>query len=145
MRRPASADVRRLGSIFLAVAVILLFIAFKARSGGSPGISAGHRPTYAFRTGAAAFFAVLGLLCLILGERAAFIHRAWTALGEAMGRVVSPFVLTLLYFLVVTPFGLLFRLRRRDPLGLRPDPEAATYWREPAVKRTDRAGLLRQY
>jgi hypothetical protein len=66
-------------------------------------------------------------------------------LGAALGRFVSPVVLAVLYFLVVTPFGLVSRLRRRDPLGLKPDPKAATYWREPAMKRTDRERLLRQY
>jgi hypothetical protein len=102
-------------------------------------------PPWGLRTGAATVFAALGCVCLLLGERAGGVHRAWSALGAGLGRVVSPLVLAVLYFLVVTPFGLLSRLRRRDPLGLRPDPGAATYWREPASKRTDRERLLRQY
>jgi hypothetical protein len=133
--KPAAAEVRRLGAVFLAAAVLLFALsAWKAR--------AGHWP---WQTFAAALFAVLGLLCLALGRRAGGIHRAWTALGGILGRIVSPVVLAILYFLVVTPFGLVSRLRRRDPLGLRPDTKAETYWREPVIKRTDRARLLRQY
>lgn len=141
-----AAEVRRLGLIFLAAALILFALsAWKARAGHGPALwPAGHGPG-AIRTAAAAVFAALGILCVTLGARARGIHRAWTALGEALGRIVPPIVLTVLYFLVVTPFGLLSRLRRRDPLGLRPDPEAPTYWREPVSRRTDRAGLLRQY
>jgi hypothetical protein len=132
---PSAREVRRLGGVFLAAAALLFALsAWKARSGQWP-----------WQTAAALLFALLGLLCLARGERAGGIHRAWTVLGEALGRVVSPMVLAVLYFLVVTPFGLLSRLRRRDPLGLRPDPKADTYWREPAMKRTDRARLLRQY
>jgi hypothetical protein len=132
---PNAAEVRRLGAVFLAASVLLFALsAWKAR--------AGHWP---WQTAAAGLFAILGLLCLGLGKRASGIHRAWTALGDALGRIVSPVVLAILYFLVVTPFGLLSRLRRSDALGLKPDPKADTYWREPAVKRTDRARLLRQY
>jgi len=134
--RPATdAEVRRLGLVFLAAALILSALsAWKAR--------AGHWP---WQVGAAAFFAGAGLCCLALGERARGIHLAWTALGDALGRIVSPLVLGVLYFLVVTPFGLASRLRRRDALGLKPDPKLPTYWRPPASKRTERAGLLRQY
>jgi hypothetical protein len=132
-RPVTAAEVRRLGLIFLAAALILFALsAWKAR--------AGHWPWQA-----AAAFAAAGLCCLALGERARGIHRAWTALGDALGRIVSPLVLGVLYFLVVTPFGLLSRLRRRDPLGLKPDPKAPTYWRAPVSKRTERVGLLRQY
>jgi hypothetical protein len=132
---PTASEVRRLGAVFLGAAALLFALsAWKAR--------AGHWP---WQTFAAGVFAILGLFCLGLGQRAGGIHRAWTTLGDFLGRIVSPVVLAILYFLVVTPFGLLSRLRRRDPLGLRPDPKAATYWREPAVKRSDRARLLRQY
>lgn len=151
---PSSAEVRRLGAVFLLAALILFSLAaWKAHGAGSgPDAAAGGAPDTAFwpqpgfwQAAAAALFAGLGLACLALGTRAASIHRGWMALGEALGRVVSPVVLALLYFLVVTPFGLASRLRRRDPLGLRPDPRAPTYWREPVSKRTDRQGLLRQY
>ena len=143
-RPPVPGEVRRLGAVFLAAALILAGLsAWKARAGrmGDWG-DWGQLP---WQAAAAAAFAALGLLCLVLGARARGIHTAWTALGEAMGRVVSPVVLAVLYFVVVTPFGLASRLRRRDPLGLKPDPASPTYWRAPIRKRTDRAGLLRQY
>lgn len=130
-----AGEVRRLGLVFLAAAALLFALsAWKAR--------AGHWP---WQVGASAVFAGAGLYCLALGARARGVHRAWTALGDALGRIVSPLVLGVLYFLVVTPFGLLSRLRQADRLGLKPDHRIPTYWRAPASKRTDRAGLLRQY
>jgi hypothetical protein len=44
--------------------------------------------------------------------------------------VVSPVVLGILFYAVITPFGLLTRLLGRDPLRLRPNPQLATYWRD---------------
>ena len=150
-RRPPTAEaVRRLGAVFLAAAILLFALsAWKARAGHWPGQTWSWQiwswQIWSWQIAVAAVFAVLGLACVGLGEKARRIHLAWSALGEALGRIVSPVVLAVLYFLVVTPFGLLSRLRHRDPLGLKPDPKAATYWREPAIKRTDCARLLRQY
>jgi hypothetical protein len=135
--RPATAgEVRRLGAVFLAAACLLgALCAWKARHGGA----------WPWQAWAAIVFAAAGLACLGLGERARPIHRGWTALGDALGRIVSPVALAVLYFLVVTPFGLVFRLVRRDALGLRPDKRASTYWREPDERKSSRARMLRQY
>jgi Saxitoxin biosynthesis operon protein SxtJ len=57
-------------------------------------------------------------------------NRLWTKLGLLLGRVVSPIVMGLLFFLVVTPTAFLFRLLGKDPLRLAPEPDASTYWIE---------------
>ena len=54
-------------------------------------------------------------------------NRAWTKLGSLLSRVVSPVVMALLFFLVVTPCGILIRLLGKDPMRLAP---AKSYWIE---------------
>ena len=131
-----TVEVRRLGGVFLVAAALLgLLCAWKTRHGGP----------WPWQVWAVALFTAAGVVCLGLGARAAFIHRGWTALGDALGRIVSPIVLGVLYFLVLTPFGLAARMFRRDPLGLRPDPKLDTYWREPVERKTSRRRMLRQY
>lgn len=58
------------------------------------------------------------------------LNRVWTRFGLLLHTIVSPVVLGFMFFLVVTPTGLLMRLFRKDPLRLRFDPEARTYWVE---------------
>ena len=48
--------------------------------------------------------------------------------SHALGRVVAPLVLGVIFLLVVTPLGLLLRLLGKDLLRLRRTPGAATYW-----------------
>jgi len=48
--------------------------------------------------------------------------------GHQMGRIRGAVVLTLLFFLVLTPLALVLRLMKRDPLGLKPEPGLASYW-----------------
>jgi hypothetical protein len=45
-----------------------------------------------------------------------------------IGLVVSFVLLSLFYFLLITPVGLFFRLMGRDPLKRRFDAKARTYW-----------------
>ena len=57
-------------------------------------------------------------------------NKAWTAFGLLLHRVTNPLVMGILFFLVITPIGLLRRLFVRDPLGLRARPAGASYWHE---------------
>lgn len=52
-----------------------------------------------------------------------------------VGFVVSHLVLAGVYFLVVTPIGLLLRLAGKDPLQRRFDPSRTTYWTDREAER----------
>jgi hypothetical protein len=56
------------------------------------------------------------------------LNWAWFRLGILLGRIVSPVVMGLVYFLTVTPTALIVRLLGKDPLRLKADPSAASYW-----------------
>jgi hypothetical protein len=75
--------------------------------------------------GAAAAFALAALLKPSLLARP---NRLWTRLGLVLGKIVSPLALGLLYYAVLAPVGLLVRLTGKDPLRLRRDPAASSYW-----------------
>jgi len=73
------------------------------------------------------------LLLLVACFRPALLHPinlVWTRLGLALGRIVNPIVTAALFFLVVTPVGLLLRLVGKDPLRLARDAQATSYWIE---------------
>lgn len=46
------------------------------------------------------------------------VYRGWMRLGEALGWVNTRILLTLIFFLVVTPIGLVMRLFRRSPIAV---------------------------
>jgi len=80
--------------------------------------------------GAAAAF---GIIALVAPTVLAPLNKLWLKLGLLLHRVVSPIVLGIMFFLVITPMGLLMRALGKDPLRLRSDRGASTYWipREP--------------
>jgi len=57
-------------------------------------------------------------------------NRVWAAFGLLLHRITNPVVMGILFFLVITPIGLLRRVFVRDPLGLRPRPAGDSYWHE---------------
>jgi Saxitoxin biosynthesis operon protein SxtJ len=76
---------------------------------------------------------VLAALGLIAPASLATLNRAWTKLGLIMFKVVNPIVLGLIFLTTIVPVGLMMRLVGYDPLRLKRDPQASTYWvkREP--------------
>ena len=57
-------------------------------------------------------------------------NRAWFHFGLLLSRVVNPLVMGLLFFVTVTPIGLIMRALGKDPLRLRFDRGAPSYWIE---------------
>ena len=77
------------------------------------------------------------LVCLALLLPSALTHpnRLWMKLGLVLGRVTSTVALTILFFLVVTPTGILLKLFGKDPMKLRFDTTAKSYWiPRPSIK-----------
>lgn len=70
----------------------------------------------------------LVLLGALLPRSLKWIYAGWMTLAMILGAVVSTVLLTLLFFLVVTPTGLFARLVGKDFLSQRLEPGAASYW-----------------
>jgi hypothetical protein len=55
------------------------------------------------------------------------VYQAWMALGAGLGWINTRIILSVLFYGLVTPMGLLMRLRGKDPMRRRWQPEAETY------------------
>ncbi len=57
------------------------------------------------------------------------LNKIWFKLGILLGRVVSPFVMGMIYFFVVTPIGIFMRFLKKDLLSLK-FTNQKSYWIE---------------
>jgi len=105
---------RAFGLVFAAVFTVVALLPLK--DGGEPVLWAG---------GVAGAFL---LVALIYPRLLAPLNRVWFWFGLGLHRVVSPLVMGLMFFVVITPMALLMRLSGKDPLRLKRDPAAASYW-----------------
>lgn len=62
---------------------------------------------------------LLGLATLFSNRATAIIAELWLKLSEAIGFVISRIILTLTFFVVLTPLALIYRLFKKDSLQLR--------------------------
>ena len=56
-----------------------------------------------------------------------YIHRVWMLLGNAVGWINTNLILTIFFYMVVTPVGSLMSLVGTDPMNRKFDPKAETY------------------
>ena len=76
---------------------------------------------------------ILSLIFLVLGLLDSKIltplNKIWFKFGILLGRIVSPFIMGIIFFFVVTPIGLLMRILGKDLLNLKYNKNK-TYWIE---------------
>jgi len=97
-----------------------------------------------------AVFAVVGIVRLVLSHSYAFwwlgaaaamlafalawpaalapLNRLWLRLGLVLYKIVNPLVMGMVFVTTVVPIGLVMRALGKDPLRLREEPAAASYW-----------------
>lgn len=107
----------QVGGVFLLIAAALAGLALSRDL--EPG-----KLAFAL-AGIGAFLVIFGLLVPRL-LRPIFI--GWMALAFLLGSIMSPLILAVFFFLVLTPVALLFKLIGRDALNRRFDKNAGTYW-----------------
>ncbi len=72
--------------------------------------------------------AVFLVAALLVPRVLAPLNRLWLKFGLLLHAMVNPIVMALLFFTTVTPIALIMRALGKDPLCLRRNPDAATYW-----------------
>ena len=55
-----------------------------------------------------------------------FLNRLWIKFGFLLGKIISPIIMGLVFFFVVTPIGIFIRILKKDVMGLK--REATSYW-----------------
>ena len=56
------------------------------------------------------------------------LNKLWFKFGLFLGKIVSPIVMGVIFFFVVTPIGLFMRLLGKDLLNLKFNSSSKTYW-----------------
>ena len=74
---------------------------------------------------------LISLVFLILGlinsKILTPLNKLWFKFGLFLGKIVSPLVMGFIFFIVVTPIGIIMRLFRKDLLNLKYN-QKKTYW-----------------
>ncbi len=81
-------------------------------------------------------FLILGLVnSKLLGP----LNFVWVKFGELLGRIVAPIVMAIIYFVIITPIGLIMRLIGKDLLNIN-FLKNSSYW----IKREKKIGSMKR-
>jgi hypothetical protein len=96
----------------------------------------GHAPFALFVVAGA--FLVVGLVLPVALKP---VYRAWMKFALALNWVMTRVLLTVAFYVMITPAGIIYRLVAGDPLKRRWEPSATTYWEPP----DDQPGEIEAY
>ena len=87
---------------------------------------------------------IISLVFLILGlmnsKLLTPLNKLWFKFGMILGAIVVPVVMGVVFFLVVTPIGLVMKIMGRDLLNKKYDKKKRTYW----IKRDTSIGTMKR-
>ena len=99
----------------------ILFFIFFLIIGFFPLISAG-----VIRIWSVVLSLVFLIITIIRPNLFTFLNRSWIQFGIFLGKIISPIVMGLVFFFVVTPIGILVKILKKDVMGLKRG--ASSYW-----------------
>ncbi len=77
---------------------------------------------------------IISLIFLILGiidsKILTPLNKIWFKFGIFLGRIISPLIMGLIFFLVVTPIGIFMRILGKDLINLKFKKNVKSYWIE---------------
>ena len=86
----------------------------------------------------------ISLIFLILGliksNLLTPLNKIWFKFGIILGAIISPIVMAVVFFLVVTPTGLIMRIMGKDLLKRKYDKTKQSYW----IKRDHAIGTMKR-
>ena len=86
-----------------------------------------------FEEGIRIWSLLISLIFLVLGlinsKILTPLNRIWFKFGIILGKIISPIIMGIIFFLVVTPIGLIMRMLGKDLLNLKYNTNK-TYWIE---------------
>ena len=81
---------------------------------------------------------VLLIITIIKPNLFIFFNKFWIKFGILLGKIISPIVMGLVFFFVVTPIGILVRVLKKDVMGLKRG--ASSYW----INRVDKVQTMKK-
>ena len=82
---------------------------------------------------------IISFIFLILGifnsKLLSPLNKIWFKLGILLGRIISPIVMGIIFFIVVTPTAIILKIFRKDVLSLKKS-NSNSYWKKKADYKT---------
>lgn len=97
-------------------------------------------PVYLFGS-----LSMLGIGFILVPSRLKHVYVAWLKIAHFLGRLVTALMLTVAYYLVITPSALIKWLFGGRPLPVKPNKNASSYWVPRAEPAQPKERFIKRY
>jgi len=95
------------------------------------------------------YFILAGLLLLVISisipQSLKYIYKIWMTFALILGIITTNLILTILFYAIITPIGLIIKLRGKNLLDLKFNKDSNTYWNYRKIKEYKREYSERQF
>lgn len=91
------------------------------------------------------FLSIVGLGFILIPEPLRPLYVGWLKIAHFIGKVVTTTMLSLAYYLVITPSAMLKRIFGGAPLPVKPDKSLDSYWVTRDEKAQPKERFLKRY
>ncbi len=102
----------------------------------------GHEPHFAWFLGIGG---AVALAAIFVPRAVRPVYRGWMVIARGLLWFNTRLLLSLVFFVLLTPLAIVFRILRRDPLERSFDPGAPSYWKKRPTQPPARVRLRRQF
>lgn len=90
------------------------------------------------------FFVLISVIFLLLGffnsKLLTPLNKIWIKFGELLGAIIAPIIMSLVFFIILTPISLIVRFSGKDLLRLKLIKNEKSYW----ITRSKKLGTMRK-
>ncbi len=95
------------------------------------------------------YFLAVGIILIVAGafvpKSLSRVHRAWMIFAIVSGFVMSRVILSILFYLILTPIGIIAKISGKDFLDLKFGEDKKTYWNYREQKKYEKVDTERQF
>ena len=73
------------------------------------------------------FAAIVSLWGGLLPKTFNIVYQVWMRFGLLMSKITTPLILGILFYIIITPAGIIMRIIKKDPMQRKFDADAVTY------------------
>ena len=84
------------------------------------------------------FSLIFLIITIIRPNLFTFLNKLWIEFGIIIGKIMSPIVMSFIFFFIVTPTGIIVRILKKDVMGLKQG--ASSYW----INRKDKTNSMKK-
>ena len=127
-------DKRSLRKFGLTVGTVLLLIGV--------ALFLFDKPSFIYFGGIGIFLTLLGMA---LPNLLRPINKVWMTLAIVLGWFMSRVILSILFYLIITPIGFFLKIIGKDPLKLKQNNSLSTYWEDREKRVSEKIDYERQF